>query len=451
MFLRTKVQIAKKRLTPLYISSLSVVALLSMTGQFLIQRQLTQQQHQLHVIGEAESQLIMNQQLSKAALALHFAPNQQQQQRNRSELETLVNHWAAPSQFLAEAMTAAVSGNDAAELQTLFVELEATFEAMMALGKQMLAIAPDTIGEGTSAEQSNLITQMLVEEETFTQGMKQIIQRYEQRLMESIYQLKLIEGSLFALTLLILLLEGCLIFRPAINQLNATLEQLASEQEKSERLLLNMLPEPIADRLKVEPQSIADSFSDVTVLFADIVGFTELSHRLPPEALVAMLNGVFSRLDDLTVRHGLEKIKTIGDAYMVVAGLPNPRPDHAVAIANMALEIQAEIKKISAEVGYPLDMRIGIHSGPVVAGVIGIKKFVYDIWGDTVNVASRMESHGKAGKIQVTEATQRYLQEHFSLEERGIITVKGKGDMKTFWLGDRVSFTAPDYKTVTLT
>ena len=208
MFLRSKVQIAKKQLTPLYISSLSAVALLSMSGQFLIQRQLTQQQHQLHVIGEAESQLIMNQQLSKAALALHFAPNQQQQDRNRSELDALVNHWAAPSQFLEEAMMTAVSGADAAELQTLFARMEATFEAMMALGEQMLDIAPEKAGSGVSVEQSGLIAQMLVEEEAFTQGMKQIIQRYEQRLVQSITQLKLIEGGLFGLTLLTLLLEG---------------------------------------------------------------------------------------------------------------------------------------------------------------------------------------------------------------------------------------------------
>jgi class 3 adenylate cyclase len=214
----------------------------------------------------------------------------------------------------------------------------------------------------------------------------------------------------------------------------AYLKQLEEEQEKSERLLLNILPKPIADRLKQGQNVIADSFLDVTVLFADIVGFTHLSDFVSPTVLVELLNDIFSAFDRLVERYDLEKIKTIGDSYMVAGGLPLPRADHAEAIAAMALDMQQEIAKFQTEYADQFHMRIGIHTGPVVAGVIGHKKFTYDMWGDTVNIASRMELHGVAGRIQVTETTYQRLQDGFRFEPRGYIDVKGKGQMKTYFL-----------------
>ncbi|MEA5471388.1 adenylate/guanylate cyclase domain-containing protein, partial [Spirulina sp. 06S082] len=208
---------------------------------------------------------------------------------------------------------------------------------------------------------------------------------------------------------------------------------LKKQQEKSERLLLNILPKSIADRLK-EEQTIADSFDAVTVLFADLVGFTEMSAHLSPIEVVEQLNGIFSEFDRLTEKYKLEKIKTIGDAYMVVGGLPEVRVDHAEIIADMALEMQAAIVNINKTTQQKFAIRVGINTGSVVAGVIGTKKFIYDLWGDTVNTASRMESHGQPGHIQVTENTYKILRDRYKFEERGLIPVKGKGEMRTFWL-----------------
>jgi PAS domain S-box-containing protein len=212
-------------------------------------------------------------------------------------------------------------------------------------------------------------------------------------------------------------------------------------EEKSERLLLNILPAPIAEQLKQNPNPdsqvgivIAEQFEAATILFADIVGFTPLSSRMPATELVNLLNHIFSAFDRLVERHGVEKIKTIGDAYMVVGGIPVPHNDHAEAIAKMALDMQQVITCLQPDIGQPINIRIGIHTGPVVAGVIGVKKFSYDLWGDTVNVASRMESSGEPGKIQVTAATYEFLKEKFLFEERGRIEVKGKGLMTTYWL-----------------
>ncbi|MEG4027168.1 MULTISPECIES: adenylate/guanylate cyclase domain-containing protein [unclassified Microcoleus] len=218
------------------------------------------------------------------------------------------------------------------------------------------------------------------------------------------------------------------------NALNETLSALRVQQEQSERLLLNILPEEIANRLKRGDSTIADTFADVTVLFADIVGFTQLSSRVSPTQLVALLNDIFSTFDNLAEKHGLEKIKTIGDAYMVVGGLPIPRQDHAEAIAQMAIDMQEAITDFSNLHNQDFSIRIGINSGPVVAGVIGIKKFIYDLWGDTVNTASRMESHGLPGCIHVTETTYQQLREKYSFENRGVIEVKGKGQMTTYLL-----------------
>jgi adenylate cyclase len=209
---------------------------------------------------------------------------------------------------------------------------------------------------------------------------------------------------------------------------------LELEQAKSERLLLNVLPEPVAARLKQHEGIIADDFADVTVLFADIVGFTPLSERLSAAELVSLLDRVFARWDQVAAEHGVEKIKTIGDAYMVAGGIPLPRDDHAEAIAEMALAMGPEVARCSAETGLPLEIRIGIDTGSVVAGVIGRAKFIYDVWGDTVNTASRMEAHAPPGTIQVTERTYERLRHRYELRQRGAIEIKGKGSMACYLL-----------------
>ncbi|MBP0021848.1 MAG: response regulator [Cyanobacteria bacterium SBLK] len=217
-------------------------------------------------------------------------------------------------------------------------------------------------------------------------------------------------------------------------QLQEKNASLQIEKEKSDRLLLNILPAVVAEKLKQDRGSLAEQFDEVTILFADIVDFTSLSSRMRPIELVDLLNRIFSAFDRLADRYGLEKIKTIGDAYMVVNGIPLPRPDSANAIAQMALEMQAEIQKFHGNSEQSFQLRIGINTGSVVAGVIGIKKFSYDLWGDAVNVASRMESTGLPGKIQVTPATYRLLQDRYRFEERGRIYIKGKGEMTTYFL-----------------
>jgi class 3 adenylate cyclase len=232
-------------------------------------------------------------------------------------------------------------------------------------------------------------------------------------------------------------INACLEKKRLRDQERAYLKKLAEEQEKSEQLLLNILPKAIAERLKRGESTIADSFDDVTVLFGDIANFTKLSADLSPAQLVEILNQIFSLFDELADKYNLEKIKTLGDAYMVVGGLPIPQANHAEAIAEMALEMQSIIGQFSLKVGEPLQMRIGINTGPVEAGVIGMKKFTYDLWGDTVNTANRMESHGISGKIQVTAITYERLKEKYRLEERGKITVKGKGEMITYFLTGR--------------
>jgi adenylate cyclase len=208
-------------------------------------------------------------------------------------------------------------------------------------------------------------------------------------------------------------------------------------QERSERLLLNVLPASVAARLKKEEGVIADAHDEVTVLFADIVGFTPLASRLSPSDLVALLDRVFARWDVLAAKHGVEKIKTIGDAYMAAAGIPIPRDDHVEAIAEMALDMRPEAERCATEAGLPFEVRIGIDTGPVVAGVIGRAKFIYDLWGDTVNTASRMESHAPRGAIQVTERAEQRLRLAYELDPRGPIDVKGKGTVTAYLLTGR--------------
>ena len=215
------------------------------------------------------------------------------------------------------------------------------------------------------------------------------------------------------------------------------LRALQVAQDRAENLLLNVLPRSIADRLKADSQTIADQFSQASILFADVVDFTPFSERLAPAEVVGVLDHLFSHFDALAERYGLEKIKTIGDCYMVAAGVPIPRPDHAQALALMALDM-IEAMRSSDDVGHlGLELRVGINSGPVVAGVIGRKRFLYDLWGDAVNTASRMESHGAPGRVQITRATYELLADAFDCEPQGTISVKGKGEMEVWYVLSR--------------
>ncbi len=252
------------------------------------------------------------------------------------------------------------------------------------------------------------------------------------RLKKETDERKARERELLALTHQLADLNGRL--QHTLSELDEQHRLVKSEQEKSERLLLNILPQPIAQRLKNEEGIIADTFAEATVLFADIVDFTRLATHIPATDVVALLNDIFSLFDSLAEKHGLEKIKTIGDAYMVVGGLPTPRPDHAEAIADMALDMQKSVGGKSRDTGGLLQVRMGIHTGPVVAGVIGTRKFIYDLWGDTVNIASRMESFGVPGAIQVTPEAYERLNASYRLEQRGTVQVKGKGEMLTYLL-----------------
>lgn len=211
---------------------------------------------------------------------------------------------------------------------------------------------------------------------------------------------------------------------------------LVRANRRSERLLLNILPEEIAERLKAGEEPIADRSEGVTVLFADLVGSTPMSERLSADQMVGVLNEIFTPFDDLADELGLEKIKTVGDAYMVVGGLPVARPDHVEAVVEMALAMRRELADHHVEGFGPLQMRFGIHTGPVVAGVIGKRKFSYDLWGDTVNTAARMESHGVPGEIQVTGEVMAALRGRYTCESRGVVDIKGKGRMETFFLRD---------------
>lgn len=229
-------------------------------------------------------------------------------------------------------------------------------------------------------------------------------------------------------------------FNGMVSALQEKTEAVQQKNRENELLLLNILPGEIADRLKGGEGTIADSFADVTVLFADLVGFTVMSSEIGPTEVVSRLNGLFTRFDEIAASLGVEKIKTIGDAYMAVCGLPRPQPDHTERILQMAIGMLDATRSYSKDIGIPMDLRIGVNSGPVVAGVIGATKFIYDLWGDTVNIASRMESHGMPGSIQVTRAVYEKLKDSYAFSSRGTIDVKGKGMIETWFFA---GFPAP--------
>jgi adenylate cyclase len=228
----------------------------------------------------------------------------------------------------------------------------------------------------------------------------------------------------------------------AVRQLSRAEASAERERQRSDSLLLNILPAVIAERLKDDPNAtIADAHPEASVLFADMAGFTARSSDTPPDELVGFLNRVYTELDRLVEQHGLEKIKTTGDEYMVVSGVPEPIPDHAGAIAGLALDMRGSLAGLVDPKGRPVPVRIGIASGAVVAGVVGTRKLFYDVWGDTVNTASRMESTGEPGRIQIAGATRNLLEGRYTLEPRGTVQVPGKGPMETWFLKERVDQT----------
>lgn len=243
--------------------------------------------------------------------------------------------------------------------------------------------------------------------------------------------------SQFAFSLITVSLIIYLILIYFVDRKNRAYALLEVEQEKSERLLLNVLPKEIAPILKSGQGTIAEDYEHTSTLFADIVGFTRLTAELAPKRLVDLLNEIFSEFDTMVAKYDLEKLRTMGDNYMVVSGAPRRRMDHAQALADLALDMRAYIARRTTFAGEGIGFRIGINSGPIIAGVIGKQKFHYDIWGDAVNVASRMETYGEPGKIQITTATYELIKDAFECEYRGVLEIKGKGSMETWFLEDR--------------
>ena len=432
-----------RSLTYRYLASLGAVAFMAIGGQVLIQKQLARQESDLKIIRIAQERQTICQRLLKEVLGAELSPNPSLSTEERQAITEQMKQWKASRGILRDNMMAMVSSGEGSELDQLFVKLEPVSKEILGTAQSLLD-RPDRMPRGSIPDRVRS-PKLLTAERDFTAITDEMISWYSKKVNANVSQLKLLESVLLGGTLLLLLLEGLWIFRPAVAKLRSSLHALSEalsqvqiEQGKSEKLLLNILPSPIVDRLKLSSEAIADGFAEATVLFADIVGFTELSSRLSPKELVHRLNEIFSAFDALVEKHGLEKIKTIGDAYMVVGGLPEPRSDHAIAMAQFAIEMRSELQRLNEVLGESIDIRIGINSGPVVAGVIGTKKFIYDLWGDAVNVASRMESHGKPGEIHVSETTYQKLRSHFHLEPRGMIHVKGKGDMETYWLRDEI-------------
>ncbi len=221
------------------------------------------------------------------------------------------------------------------------------------------------------------------------------------------------------------------------DELKKLFDQVVAERKVSERLALHVPPDSIAARLQARPDVTADSFADVTVLIADIVGFTEMAPAVSPEQLALLLEEIFTSFDSVATKRGLRRIKTLGNSYMAAAGVPLPSGDHATQAAHAALDMVDALERFNERGGYSLQVRIGIATGAVVAGVIGKRMYLYDVWGDAVTIASRMESHGVAGRVQVSESTRRLLGEPFLLEERGVLEVEGKGELKTWFVGGR--------------
>ncbi len=440
-------QAVTRSITRRYLASLGAVAVMAIGGQILIQKQLVRQESDLKIIRIAQERQTICQRLLKEVVSASLPPDRTLSTDERQTMTDLIKQWKDSRAVLRDNMMTMVSSDEMSELDRLFVQLEPASKEILGTA-QRLVDRPSNVVSGSPGERLRdriRTPKLLKAEREFTQITDEMIQWYSQKVKTNVSQLKTLESALLGGTLLLLLLEGLLIFKPAVDRLRSTLNQLSqalsqvkTEQEKSEKLLLNILPSPIADRLKLSSDAIADGFAEATVLFADIVGFTELSSRLSPQDLVHRLNEIFSAFDALADKHGLEKIKTIGDAYMVVGGLPEPRADHAIAMAQFAMDMRSALQQINQTLGESIDIRIGINSGPVVAGVIGTKKFIYDLWGDAVNVASRMESHGKPGEIHVSETTYQKLRSHFQLESRGTIHIKGKGEMQTYWLRDEI-------------
>ena len=426
-----------RSLTGRYLVSLAAVAAVAIVGQVLIQTQLTRHENDLNITRIAQQRQTICQQLLKELSNVSSTRGQSMTATDKETIKKLIGEWRGSRKILRDNMIERLSDRDMSELDGLFTQLEPAT-------KEILGTAQRFVDQGTvtDADRTSLRTPQLIQaERDFTRVTDEMIAWYGQKVRNSVSQLRLLEYVLLGGTLLLLGLEGLFVFRPAVDRLRSSLQKLSTalstvqnEQEKSEKLLLNILPPSIAKRLKISSDCIADGFPEATVLFADIVGFTELSNRLSPQDLVTCLNQIFSAFDTLAEKHGLEKIKTIGDAYMVVGGLPKPSQDHAVSVAKFALEMRSELQRINESLGELFDIRIGINSGPVVAGVIGIKKFTYDLWGDTVNVASRMESHGKPGEIHVSESFYEKVRSHCDCEFRGMVMIKGKGEMNTYWL-----------------
>ncbi|MEM7714972.1 MAG: adenylate/guanylate cyclase domain-containing protein [Cyanobacteria bacterium P01_A01_bin.68] len=434
-----------RKLTIFYTVSLALVACLSVSGQIIVQGMLSQQQKNLEVVSLIEERQTLCQEVIKFVALLKLEPETRKNPQELRKLQQLVVDWKDSGEKLATATqnTPGLSPAQKVELQNKLAEMKPAGVGFREAAAKIVTEGRRSRGARLSQESS--VKQLLAEEKILMQGLEDVSNWYTQETIAGVNRLKQVELGLLGIILSVLLLEGILVFRPAVNKIQDTLGKLALEQAQSENLLLNILPHPIAQRLKQSQPSkktktktdnimIADGYNNATVMFADIVGFTDLSGRIPPQQLVDLLNQIFSRFDLIAESYQLEKIKTIGDAYMVVGGLPNPRTDHAAAIATMAIDMLDAIAQFNIDTGEEFQIRIGINSGAVVAGVIGIKKFTYDLWGDTVNIASRMESHGNPGRIHVSEATYELLKDKFLFEERGVTSIKGKGEMQTYWL-----------------
>lgn len=481
---------AIRRLTAFYVASLSAIAGLSLLGQWLIQNALKQQELDIQVISEAQQQKMLVPQMMRTTMLIQMSSDTTTRAQYQEELEKAIasaNSWQRTMGTLAQ--DGRLSSARRQQIQQMVNQLAPTQEQLVSLAQRAITGqgGPGQPGEagssGTPGQppgmppfpgqrlqppgqrqwplgrrsqppgqgqppfgQTARPAHPMELERRFMRELDELILTYNQQVVASTQYLKRLELGLLVVTLLVLILEGVLVFRPAVNKIRETMGALADslqktqamakrleqEKKKSEKLLLNILPQPVAHRLREKQQAIADGFAEVSVLFADIVGFTKLSTTMPPRQLVDLLNQIFSSFDELAERHGLEKIKTIGDAYMVVGGLPVPRADHAEAIVAMAIDMQRAIVTFNQQNNQSFQIRIGINSGPVVAGVIGIKKFIYDLWGDTVNTASRMETHGVPGGIHITDSTYQRIKHKYHAESQGLIQVKGKGEMETY-------------------